>query len=184
MTQYAVVNDGTNEIVGLLDAEQAPTDGNGMRYCAMVPPVDAWPVAPFPEAVWTWDEGAPFWHDPRPSDLADVQARKWTDIKAERDARELGTFSWSGHSFDVDQTRLTGAAVDAMAAQLAGETYAQYWVLADNTVITLNAAEQIAVGRACKAFIAGLWATSQVLRAEIYAAEDTATVAAVVWPNP
>ncbi|MFN3304857.1 MAG: DUF4376 domain-containing protein, partial [Roseateles sp.] len=67
-------------------------------------------------------------------------------------------------------------------AQLEGEPYEQPWVLEDNTVVLLDAPQQIAVARACKRHVAELWAASEVLRAQIYAATDIAAVRAVVWP--
>ncbi|KQY83645.1 DUF4376 domain-containing protein [Pelomonas sp. Root1444] len=115
--------------------------------------------------------------------LDGAQARKWAEVKAERASRERGAFTSGGHSFNVDETRLTGAALDAMAADLAGETYAQPWVLADNSVVVLNAAEQLAAGRACKAYIAALWGISQQLRGQIDTASTVAEVTAIHWPD-
>ncbi|QOR55197.1 MAG: hypothetical protein SHS37scaffold296_14 [Burkholderiales phage 68_11] len=115
--------------------------------------------------------------------LGAAQTRKWAEVKAERTARLAGRFGWGGHDFDVDPVMLTGAAVDALLAEQAGETYQQPWVLADNSVIALTAAQQIEVGRACKAHIAELWAISQQLRAEIAAATTLEDLATIHWPT-
>lgn len=112
-----------------------------------------------------------------------AQARKWSEVKGERAARLAGSFEWAGHLFNVDPINLTGAAVDAMLADAGSEAYVQAWVLANNSVIELDAQQQIAVGRACKDYIASLWAASQALRAQIYAAASVEAVTAIHWPT-
>jgi hypothetical protein len=139
-----------------------------------------WPAQPRTGMRLRKDGSTWVWADPRTLDQ--IRADKWTEIKAERAAREAGTFTAVGHVFSVDTVKLTGAALDAFFAKQAGETYAQAWVLADNTAAMLTADEMIEAARTCKAYVSGLWVTSQMLRGEIEAAQDAAAVSAIQWP--
>jgi hypothetical protein len=121
------------------------------------------------------------WADPRTLDQ--IRADKWTEIKAERAAREAGTFTAVGYVFSVDTVKLTGAALDAFFAKQAGEAYAQAWVLADNTAAILTADEVIEAARACKACVSELWVISQMLREEIWATQDPTDVLTIEWPQ-
>lgn len=120
------------------------------------------------------------WVDARA--LPQAKADAWSRIKAERERRLAGTFTHAGHTYDIDPVNLSGASIDAREALIAGEPWSQLWVLADNTVATLTAAEMIAVGRACKAEVSNLWATSQYLRGLIEAATTSAAIEAITWP--
>lgn len=120
--------------------------------------------------------------------LAAKKLDKWAQVKAERSRREVATFSCAGLTYDCNVKAITGSALSAVIAknaiigQIIGPPWAQTWVLADNSVTTLNADQMIAVGQACKDYIAGLWATSQSLRDQINAAQTAEAVAAVTWP--
>ena len=111
-----------------------------------------------------------------------ARTRKWAEIKAERDRREAGSFNSGGRTFDVDPINLLGAALDAYLAQQNKEPFSQPWVLADNSAALLNAAEMIAAGRACKAYLAALWVISQGLRYKLNAAQTSAEIDAIKWP--
>lgn len=81
-----------------------------------------------------------------------AKATKWQAVKATRDAREFGPFSWGGHAFDGDrdaQRRLTVALEAAKEAIAAGATFSTFWKLADNTIVTLSAQDVVDVYRAC-----------------------------------
>ena len=75
MTQYASINDATDEILGLVNTETEPTPGNGRRYEQVSPPLAACPDAPFQDAVWKWGESGPYWHDPRTTERRAEQER-------------------------------------------------------------------------------------------------------------
>lgn len=116
--------------------------------------------------------------------IAGTKSRRWAAIKTERARRLAGTFTHAGSTYDIDPTHLAGASIDAREALIADEVgWTQAWVLSDNTTVTLTAAEMIAVGRACKAVVSDLWATSQYLRGLIDAATTVEEVDAVVWPS-
>ncbi|MBC7729139.1 MAG: DUF4376 domain-containing protein [Microbacteriaceae bacterium] len=114
--------------------------------------------------------------------IAALKTRKWAEVKAERDRRADGTFTSGSRTFDADPVNLVGAALDAYLSVQNKEAYAQPWVLADNSAAMLTAAEMIAAGRACKAYLAGLWVISQGLRDKLNAAQTTAEVDAITWP--
>jgi len=121
--------------------------------------------------------------EPLPLDLAELKAQMWERTKAEREMRLAGTFVSGGRVFEVDRDNIPGAALDALRAQLASEAWTQAWVLADNSVVTLDGAQMIAAARAMKDHIAALWATSQTLRAQIEAATSADELAAIAWPD-
>ena len=162
-----------------LPSEGSPNPA-GYELLHKLPGWAGYPKQPAPFLVLRYQAGALIWIDPRTLDQ--IKADKWTSIKAQRSSREAGTFTAVGHIFNVDPVNLVGAALDAYLAKQNGETYAQAWVLADNTAVALTADQMIAAGRACKAYMAELWVISQTLRGQITAAQDAAAVAAVVWP--
>lgn len=116
-------------------------------------------------------------------DLDKAKEVAWTRIKEIRESRLKGTFEHDGNTYDVDPVNIAGAAVDAREALTAEEqNWSQMWVLSNNTVVVLDAAQMIALGRAAKAVVSDLWAISQALRMQIEAATTVEQVEAVVWP--
>lgn len=137
-------------------------------------------LPPCPSKRHQWGGPAVGWVDQR--SLEEVKAQKWTEIKDERSAREAGTFTYLGQEFDMDPVRIAGAVMDARESIIAGETFTQAWVLANDSVLWLTAEETIAMGRTAKAVVSGLWSTSQYLRNAIDAATTIAEVEAITWP--
>ena len=133
-----------------------------------------------PRKPSVWSNAAMAWVDART--IAHAKADAWARIKAERERRLAGTFTHAGHTYDIDPVNLSGASIDAREALIAGESWSQMWVLANNTTVTLTATEMIAAGRACKTVVSNLWATSQHLRGLIEAATTIAQVEAIAWP--
>ena len=139
---------------------------------------------PPPSEHWRWQAGA--WV-PAPT-IAQTKAQRWEEIKARRELLLRGTFTSGGRLFDLGTSgNLSAAVLDAVIATSNGEPFSQFWVLGDNTSATLTAAETIAAGRAAKALVTSLWQTSQALREQLDAIDDTAgtldAVVAVVWPE-
>lgn len=118
-------------------------------------------------------------------DLENARARKWTEIKAERDALESGGFDLAGVGrFDSDaesRARIVGAAMAAKIARDAGQAYAIRWTLADNTTVELDADGVIDVGFALLAHTDGIHQRSRAFYAAIQAAETTDAVEAIRW---
>ena len=158
---------------------QAPTDGldlsNGLQAAVLsaVLAHEAFAGAtPLPDADGT---------------VANAKVRRRVMLEAEREQRLQGTFTSGGRVFDLRRSaNLSGAVLDAVIAQMLGEPFSQFWVLADNSSVFLTAAETIAAGRLAKSVITGLWQTGQGLRDQLAAIDDEtgtlAEVAAVVWP--
>jgi hypothetical protein len=118
------------------------------------------------------------WEDPRT--LADLKSAQWVTIKRARSAAEYAGFTWDGSTFDSDaisQNRITGAVTLAQMSS----TFSIDWVLADNTVRTLNQSDMLAVGAALGAHVAAIFAKGVLLREQIEAATTAEEVAGVVW---
>jgi len=111
------------------------------------------------------------WEDPRT--LQDRKAEKWAHAKAERDAQEFGPFSWGAFTFDGDaesKSRLSLAAMAAQAAIASGQVWEVDWTLADNSTVTLSAADVIGVVQAMGANITAAHQAARLKRAAIEAA--------------
>lgn len=118
-------------------------------------------------------------------DLENARARKWTEIKTERDALESGGFDLAGVGrFDSDtesRARIVGAAMAAKIARDAGQAYAIRWTLADNTTVELDADGVIDVGFALLAHTDGIHQRSRAMYALIHAAQSAEQVAGISW---
>lgn len=189
MTQYAAYNPTTGAIIRVGDCQESDlylqgphilsSEADGDLHYVFEGALVALPTKPSRKHVWQGPETG--WVDPR--SLQEIKDYQWGIIKNDRDQLMAGTFEHSGHIFDVDSVNIAGASVDAREAIIAGETsWTQAWVLSNNTVITLTAAEMIALGRAAKTYISTLWGTSQYLRGLIEAATTVEEVEAITWP--
>ena len=135
--------------------------------------------------------GATYVADAAVDDIETARARKWADIKAERDRLECGGFDMPGIGrFDSDadsRARIVGAVTAAKIAQDAGQPYTIAWTLADNSTADLDAAGIIAVGFALLAHIDAIHQRSRALREQIDAAQDSQVISAICWdaqPEP
>lgn len=114
------------------------------------------PLPPTPSSIHEFNWVTKQWEDPRT--LSDLKAEKWESVKAQRDAQEFGSFTWSGHTFDGDeaaQRRINLAVMGAQAAIIASDVgWSVDWTLADNTSVNLSASDMIDVANALGANIA------------------------------
>jgi len=113
-------------------------------------------------------------------DLTNHRLQKWIDIKAARNSEEFGTFTWSTHTFQCDETsqrRIQGA---VQLAQLDSTTTLD-WTLADNSVQTFNATELQQIGQALAAHVNACHVKSRTKRGEIDAATTQAALDAITW---
>lgn len=113
-------------------------------------------------------------------DLPNRKQVKWQEIKADRDAEEFGTFTWSTHIFqcnEVSQRRIQGA---VQLAQLDSTTTLD-WTLADNSVQTFNATELQQIGQALAAHVNACHVKSRTKRVEIDAATTQTELDAITW---
>ncbi len=118
--------------------------------------------------------------------IAQRRAERWTVIKALRSAREYGTFTWNGLTFDADaesQRRIQGAVQLAQLAISQGSPFSIDWTLADDSVETLSAADMVAVGVALGQHVQTQHATGRALRQQIIGANSQEDLDAIVWPS-
>lgn len=85
MTQFAVVNEATREVVAFRNAETQPQNAGGLLFFEQEPALDGWPAEPFPGAVLMWGDAGRYWLDARTDEQRAAAAR------AERDALLQGT---------------------------------------------------------------------------------------------
>lgn len=115
--------------------------------------------------------------------LADEKELAWNIIKAERSNKEKGTFTCDGVVYQTDIIRIGGAAQLAFMAKVSNVAFENKWTSADNTVITLNADQMIAVGKAQGQHVNDVYAIARDLRVLINAATTIGKVKAITWPE-
>jgi len=172
-TAEAATIDGAHQVHGV--------DGQGV-YLGLVPagqPAAVASGAPPTVGTWRWQGGA--WL--RVLTLDEAKGMAWGRVKAARELALAGNFNALGVVFQINPVNITGATLAAMRAQAAALPYAQTWVLADNSITTLDAADMIAVGEACAAAVDAIWQISIGLRAQIDAASSVAEVDGLDWPG-
>lgn len=138
------------------------------------------PSQPGPHHEWDWVTKQ--WREP--SDLASAKAKKWSQIKVDRDAHEHGGFDTSWGRFDsgpTSQTKLIGAAQLASIALAQGTPFGIEWTLQDNTSVPLDANQMISVGVALAAHIDAAHQRGRQLRAQIEAATTLQDLEAIQW---
>jgi hypothetical protein len=141
--------------------------------------LQAWPGPNF-----TWSLPSCTWTDNR--SLAQAQADAWTAVQAARDALQYGGVTYNGGNFQTDQIsqqRIGSAVTLATMATAAGQAWAIEWTLTDNTTMTLNASQMMALGVAVGQLVAGAFSTAAALRVQINAATTPVEALAVVWPS-
>lgn len=136
---------------------------------------------PSPTHEYLWIDGAPRWVDL--ATLADAQAVAWEAVKRAREDAEAGVFTFEGGLYDLNKENVSGAALAALMAQLAGQPFSIEWTLADNSVRVLDASTMQSLGRAMVTHIDGLHCTARGLRERIAAAATPEEAYAVTWPT-
>lgn len=128
-----------------------------------------------------WSNTTMQWIDTRT--LQAIKTSQWETIKQARSAAEYAGFAWDGSTFDSDatsQNRITGAVT---LAQMSA-AFSVDWILADNTVRTLNQSDMLQVGAALGAHVAAQFSTGVARRAQIDAATTKEAVEAITWSQP
>ena len=129
--------------------------------------------------------GATYVADAAVDDIETARARKWADIKAERDRLECGGFDMPGIGrFDSDadsRARIVGAVTAAKIAKDASQPFIVEWTLADNTAVMLDADQVISVGFAMLTHTTSTHEKGRNLRSAIVAAEDAESLDAITW---
>lgn len=119
--------------------------------------------------------------------VASARAAAWVRIKAARDVAEVADFTCDGNHYQANRDRINEAVTDAIMAQLAGTPYLNVWTLSDNTTLTLDGPQMMAIGAALAQRNKAIFATSVALREEIAAVTDSPTanaeLDAINWPS-
>jgi hypothetical protein len=137
-----------------------------------------YPLPNKPSTWNTWDWETNTWTDTRP--LIAVKEAKWLQIKDARNSAEYGGFLWNGYVFDSDpvsQQRISGA---VQLSQIV-PNYSVDWTLKNNTTVTLNAQDMLAVGVALGEHVSATHQTARILREQIEQASTNAQVDAITW---
>jgi len=149
-------------------------------------------IAPRPRTlVYGWQQALA---DARPGLEADIlieaierpappiEARRharWQEVKARRDVAELGGCMTPFGRVQTDQRsqdKINGMATMAIMATLAKAPFAQGFVLADNSVATLDAAKAQALAGAVGAHVAAVYDYAFRLRKGIEVSDDPASI--------
>lgn len=181
MTQYVIVEQESSRVRGFVDQDETPDPVEGCLIAENVNPVTHYPEAPTATSVLYWRDGALAWEES--ATLGRAQEAAWDRVKAARDAAEVGVFTFEGDVYDINKANVSGAALAALMAQLAGQPYSVEWTLADNTTRMLDGAAMQRLGIALVEHVDGLHATGRELRARIEAATTIEEAYAVTWPN-
>ena len=135
-----------------------------------------------PKPGFAWSVATRDWEDVRTLDEAKDHA--WERIKRDRFKAEAAGFLHNGILFDSDPvsiTRISGAVQLALLAQMAGQSFAITWTVADNSTIELDAAGMIAVGGALGRHVNAGQERGRILREQIAQAASADALDAIVW---
>lgn len=134
------------------------------------------PAQPTHHHTFNWQSKQ--WLDPRT--LQDLKDAVWTVLKQARSQAEYAGFIWDGSLFDSDQlsqNRITGAVT---LAQLSTD-FSIGWVLANNSVRTLNQAGMLQVGAALGTHVATQFAKGVLLRAQLQETTSIEQLQLIHW---
>lgn len=141
------------------------------------------------EAVTEAPGGVIRWPDLDPDPLRPFL---WAKVKTRRDAVINGGAPSPAGRVDSDmlsRANITGAVLAALMAQQAGSAFSINWTLLDNSVVTLDAGQVIAMGEAVMAHVNAAHDRARGLRAMIDGAADIAGLLRVIpgmeegWPS-
>ena len=167
---------------GIVDhlSQRISLDTGELEHYQPDPPLDGTDPTLFD---WTWNDVTRRWK--RVATLKQIRAEKWDVIKAERIDRLVGNITVGGRTYQCNQAAMAGAALAAFMSTAGGTTttFAQPWVLTDNTSANLTAEETIELGLAARDYVNGLSTTTQAMRDALDAATTAEDVAAVTWPT-
>lgn len=143
----------------------------------------AWPQAERPAEATIFVGGA--WV----ADLDVLRARRWVAVRAARDRVQLSDCVTPLGRVDTDaasQLKISGAVQMAMIAQAAGAPFSIEWTMHDNSPVTHDAAQMIAMGVAVGQHVAACHEVAVMKRTAIEAAASEADIEAVEvdsgWP--
>jgi hypothetical protein len=127
-----------------------------------------------------WSNTTFAWVDSR--ELAQVKQDRWSEIKTQRETLITARLSTPYGIFDADaasRTNITDAVLLVQTLEAKNEPSSIDWTLADDTVITLTAAQMVEVGLLLGQRTQTVFTTARGRRAQITAATTPAEVLAV-----
>jgi Domain of unknown function (DUF4376) len=119
-----------------------------------------------------------------PVTLQQYKQQKWRTLINARTAEEYSTFVYSGNTYDCGQQatqRIQGACQLALVAALNSAPFSIDWTLADDSVVTLDGTQMIAVGQALAQHVQTVHAKSRTKRQALNNALSFAEVDAITW---
>ncbi|MBD8531497.1 MULTISPECIES: DUF4376 domain-containing protein [unclassified Massilia] len=126
-----------------------------------------------------WNDGDYSWLET--ASIEHARAQAWGAVKSSRDAAEAAPFEFEGDMYDPNKENISGAALAALLAQLAGQEIADEWTLADNTRKTLTGAQIIALGLTLTQHVRTIHARGRQLRDLIDNATTPAEAYSYTW---
>jgi hypothetical protein len=112
--------------------------------------------------------------------LLEVKTKKYYEMKTARDIAELQGFTYLGKTFDSDVKAMKRITTAVQAAQ-AYPAFSVEWACSDNTTITLDAAQMIAMPIYIAATGDAIHTKYKGLKEQIAAATTVEEVEAIVW---
>lgn len=179
MTHYVVTD--LDDFVLRVHADESPEEVAGTAITEFAG-WTSWPAEPFQGAKLKLVDGALTWHDPRA--LEKVKEDVWEGIKLSRAAaieEDLVTPYGVFQCRPDDRQNLTDSIILAQTLAAAGQPVNIDWTLADNSVVTLTAAQLTEVGLLLGQKIQAAHTYTRTLRAVVDAATTPAEVLAVTW---
>jgi hypothetical protein len=139
-----IAHDGAGRILFLCTCPDGltPMPFDGRIYRPWSEPFSLVPPTPTSEAFFL--DGRPQWVET--GALEQAKAAAWAAAKIERDKAEAAPFEFAGNLYDPNKINLTGAALRALMAQLAGVSITRTWTLADNSEVVLTGDQLIGAG--------------------------------------
>lgn len=127
---------------------------------------------------WIRDgEGMPF-YDPHPPSLDDKKVEMIALINRAREADLLCHVEYDGRRYQVDSRSLQNITGAAMMVMLDPD-YTTYWITADNEIVSLSAADLIALGKAAADKRAAIYADAALKKQRVRLAVSQAELDAI-----
>lgn len=124
-----------------------------------------WASRPSDTCILKWNNGDPQWQETATIEQARISA--WASVKAARDAAEAADFAFGGVLYQPDVPKITGAVLAALLPRAAEDAFSINWTVSDNSVVTLDAAQVMALGLTLTARINAIHQRGRTLRALI-----------------
>lgn len=115
------------------------------------------------------------------ADLGAIKTAAKSRLTVARDAAERAGFLAYGKTFDADSVSLQRISIAVQAAQAIGESFTINWTCADNSTITLDYAQMLALPAIMAQAANTLHIKARSLKSQIDAATTLEEIEAVVW---